>query len=130
MTSLLQLSVLTADPPFFPRIPRCGFTHTSSFRRHVLLFDQKKKLSSEDAEKWPNVLLFGIMNSENMSNHSTTKNFGKVSEQTTACGSDDLFLVITCFWAEKWTCAYMMTPKEPVLLLRSENMVTLPRCSF
>ena len=40
------------------------------------LFDQKN-LSSEDAEKWPNVLLFGIINSENMSNHSSTKNFGK-----------------------------------------------------
>ena len=42
------------------------------FRGHVLLFDQKK-LSSEDAKKWPNVLLFGIMNSENMSHHFSTK---------------------------------------------------------
>ena len=35
------------------------------------------------------------------------------------------FLVFTCFWAEKWTPADMMTLKKSVLLLRSENMVTL-----
>ena len=40
-------------------------------------FLTKKNLSSEDAKEWPNVLLFGIMNSENMSNHSSTKNFVK-----------------------------------------------------
>ena len=36
-----------------------------------------------------------------------------------------LVLVLTCFWAENWTSADMMTLKKPVLLLRSENMVTL-----
>ena len=63
------------------------------------------------------------------------------------CGRDDLFLVFTSFWAEQWTyanaktffclhlflggkvgiwlSAHMMTLKELVLLLRSENMVTL-----
>ena len=40
-------------------------------------FLTKKNLSSKDAKKWPNVFLFGIMNSEHMSNHSFTKNFGK-----------------------------------------------------
>ena len=35
------------------------------------------------------------------------------------------FLVFTCFWAEKWTPADMMTLKKAVLLLRSENIVTL-----
>ena len=35
------------------------------------------------------------------------------------------FLVFTCFWAEKWTSADMMTLTEPVILLCSENMVTL-----
>ena len=40
-------------------------------------FLTKKKLSSENAKKLPNVLLFDIMNSENMSQHSSTKNFGK-----------------------------------------------------
>ena len=54
--------------------------------------------------------------------------FWKVSVPTTACGrDDDLFfvLVFTFLWAEKWTFADMVTLKEPVLLLRSENMVTL-----
>ena len=35
------------------------------------------------------------------------------------------FFFFACFWAENWTSADMMTLKEPVLLLRSENMVTL-----
>ena len=35
------------------------------------------------------------------------------------------FLVFTSIWAEKWTSADMMTLDEPVLLLHSENMVTL-----
>ena len=35
------------------------------------------------------------------------------------------FSVFTCFWAEKWTSADMMTLKEPVLLLRNKNMATL-----
>ena len=41
------------------------------------------------------------------------------------CGRDDLFLVFTWFWAENWTSADVMTLKELVLLLRSENIVTL-----
>ena len=42
------------------------------------------------------------------------------------CGRGDLFfLIFTCFWAKKWTSEDVMTLKEPVLLLRSENMVTL-----
>ena len=55
-------------------------------------------------------------------------------------GLDDLFFFVvftylflgrkmdirgTYFWAEKWTSANRMTLKESVLLLRSENMVTL-----
>ena len=36
------------------------------------------------------------------------------------------FLVFTCFSAGKWTSADMMVLKEPVLLLHSENIVTLP----
>ena len=38
-------------------------------------------------------------------------------------GRDDHFFVFNCFWAEKWTSADMMTLKEPVLFLRSENMI-------
>ena len=41
------------------------------------------------------------------------------------CGRNDLFLVFTCFWVEKWTSADVMILKEPVLLLRSEIMVIL-----
>ena len=52
-------------------------------------FSTKKDLSSEDAKKCPNVLLFGIKNSENTSNHSSTKNLGKL---TLACERNDLFL--------------------------------------
>ena len=89
---------------------------------YVLLFDQKS-LFSEDAKKWPKVLLFGIRHSENMSNHSSTKNFGKVQgkqqpadvmtffflylllgRKIDICGRDDLFfLVFTSVWAEIWT---------------------------
>ena len=42
-------------------------------------------------------------------------------------GSDDpffFFLGFTCFWAGNWTCADLMTLKQPVLLLRSENIVS------
>ena len=115
---------------------------------YVLLFDQKK-LSSEDIEKCLNFVLFGIMDSENMSNHSSTKKFWEVSVLTAACGRDDLFfffLVFPCFWAKKWTSSDrvtffvlvftrfwgnkwtssdVMTFKKPVLLSRSEIMVTL-----
>ena len=44
------------------------------------------------------------------------------------CRRDDLvFFVFTRFWAETWTYRYadVMTSKEPVLLLRSKNIVTL-----
>ena len=73
------------------------------------------------------------MNSENMSNHSSTKKFWASSVQTTACGHGDFFfgLHLFWFWAEKWTSADVMkftsadvmTLKVPVLLLRSENIV-------
>ena len=71
----------------------------------------KTNLSSEDAKKWPNVLLFNIMNSENMSNHSSTKNFGKFQRKQRPADvmTFYFFLVITCFWAEKWTFADIMT---------------------
>ena len=100
-----------------------------------------------------------------MSNHFSTKHFGKFRCKLCVCGRDDLFfglhlllgewtsadvmaffwrkmdicgrdnlffhiyifLAFTCFWAEKWTYTDMMTLKEPVLLLRSKNMVTLPK---
>ena len=35
------------------------------------------------------------------------------------------FLVFTCFWVEQWTSADMVTFKKPVLLWRSENMISL-----
>ena len=42
------------------------------------------------------------------------------------CGRDDLFfLAFTCLWAESWTSVDVITLKEPVFLLRSENMETL-----
>ena len=86
------------------------------------------------------------MNSENMSNHSSTKNFGKLQcklrpaevmtfffglhllsgRKMVICGRDDLsFLVFTCCSPENWTSADMMTLEEHVLLLRSEDMVLL-----
>ena len=77
------------------------------------------------------VILFGIMNSENMSNHSSTKNFGKCQYKLrpadvmisfvffwsslgfggklNICGRDDLFFVFTRFRAENWTSADVMT---------------------
>ena len=74
-----------------------------------------------------------------------TRKFWDVSAQTTACrrdglffalnlilsgkldicGRDGPFLLFTKFWAENWTSADLVVFKEPVLLLRSENMVTL-----
>ena len=56
--------------------PLARVTTRPLFGGHVLLFDQKN-FSSKNAKKWPNVFLFSIMNTENMSNHSSTKNFGK-----------------------------------------------------
>ena len=47
------------------------------------------------------------------------------AEEMDICGRDDLFLVFTFLGAENWTSADMMTLKEPVLLLRGENVVTL-----
>ena len=57
------------------------------------------------------------------------ENFWEVLAQTTASGRDDffLFLVLTSFGTENWTSAGEITLKEPVLLLRGENMVTLLR---
>ena len=66
------------------------------------------------------------MNSENMSQHSSTKNFGKFQCKLQSADVMTFFLVFTaCFCAEKRTCADLMTLKKPVLLLHSENMVTL-----
>ena len=70
----------------------------------------------------------------------------EVLVQALACGRDDLFfLLFTWFWAENWASAEMMTIfllftwfwadnwafadamtfKEPVVLLRSENVVAV-----
>ena len=38
---------------------------------------------------------------------------------------DDHFLLFNKFWAKNWSCADLIALKEPVLLLRSENVVTL-----
>ena len=95
------------------------------FGGHVLLLDQKN-LSTEDAKKWPNILLFGIMNSENMSNHFPTKNYTRsFSANYVPADVMTFFLVFTCFWAEKWTPADMDDPQRTCPLSRSENMVTL-----
>ena len=40
-------------------------------------------------------------------------------------GLNDLFLGLHLILGKNWTFANMMALKEPVLLLRSENMVTL-----
>ena len=45
-----------------------------SFGGHVLLFDQKKKCPPRTPK---NALFFGIMNSEDMTNYSSTKHFVK-----------------------------------------------------
>ena len=74
---------------------------------HALLFDQKKNCLPKTPKNGQ--MLFGIMNSENMSNHFSTKNFGKFQCKLRACGRDDLFLVFTCSWAGKWTSADVMT---------------------
>ena len=50
----------------------------------------------------PKSLLYGIISSENISYHSSTKNFGKF---------DLLFIIFlgfACFWAKKWTSADLM----------------------
>ena len=69
------------------------------------------------------------MNSESMSNHSSTKNFGKfqcklrpvnvmtvffglhllLGEKMDIYGRDDVCLVFTCFWAKEWTSADVMS---------------------
>ena len=68
------------------------------------------------------------MNSENISNHFSTKNFGKLQCKLVPAEVMDVmtfFFMFTCFSAKNWTSADMMILEEPVLLLRSENMVTL-----
>ena len=72
----------------------------SPFEGHALLFDEKN-LSFEDAKKWPNVLLFGIMNSENMSNHSSTKNFGKFQCKQRPADMMTFFWSSLSFWGIK-----------------------------
>ena len=108
---------------------------------YVPFYDQKN-LSSENAKKCLLVFFFGVMNNENMSNHSSTKNFGKLYcellmtffsllftcflvENWSSVDMMTFFLVFTCFLAENWPSADMMTLEEPVLLLRNENMVIL-----
>ena len=54
------------------------------------------------------------MNSENTSNHSSTKIFGKfhfqllLGRKIDICERADLFLVFSCFGAENWTSADMI----------------------
>ena len=72
--------------------------------------DMPSFLTKKNCPKRPHVLLFGITNSGNISNHSSTKNFGKFQCKSTACGRDDLFfLVFTCYGAERWKFADLMT---------------------
>ena len=90
-----------------------GLTIRLPFGGHVMSsFLTKNSLSSEDVKKCSNVLLFGMLNSKNMWNHSYTK-FWEFSTQTTACVRDDLFF--TWFWAENRTSADVMTLKETCL---------------
>ena len=64
------------------------------------------------------------MKSENMSYHSSTKNFGKFQSKLRPA-DDTTFLFGLHLLAEKWTSADMVTLKEPVLLLGGENKVAL-----
>ena len=65
------------------------------------------------------------MNSENNGNHSSMKIFGKFHSKLWPADVMTFFFGLTCFWAENLTSAGIMTLKEPILLLCSENMVTL-----
>ena len=49
-------------------------------------FPTKQQLFSEDAKKCPHVLFFGILNSDNMSNHFSTKSFGKFQDKLRPAG--------------------------------------------
>ena len=60
-------------------------------------FLRKKLLSSMDSKSCPNVLLCGIMSSETMSIHSSTKNFGKFQCKLRPADVMTFFLVFTCF---------------------------------
>ena len=83
-------------------------------------FLTKKNLSSEDAQKLPNVLHFGIMNSKIMSNHSPTKILESFSANNSLrrddhffglhlflgrkmdiCGHDDFFFGLHLFLGRK-----------------------------
>ena len=51
------------------------------FLEDMSSFSTKKQLSSEDAKKCINVPLFGIINSDNIPNNTSTKNFGKFQDE-------------------------------------------------
>ena len=71
-----------------------------------------------------------------MSYHFSTKNFWKFDLFFTCFrannimdlrGLDDLFfLVFASFWAENWTSADLTILQQSALLLRSENIATMP----
>ena len=85
---------LTTRPPFGGHVLQSFFT--------------KNNLSSEDIKKCPNVLLFGIINSDNMSNRAYLKIFGEVLAQTTTCGRGDLFCF--CFSLDfGWKTGHLQT---------------------
>ena len=58
---------------------RSRLTIRPRFGGHVLIFNKTKKMFTGNAKKCPNVLLFDIINRENMSNHSFTKKVWEVS---------------------------------------------------
>ena len=60
-----------------------------------------------------------------MLHDSYTKIFEKFSYKLRR--TDVMTSFFAWFWAENWASANMMTFKEPVFFLRSENVVTLPR---
>ena len=49
------------------------------------------------------------MNSGNMSNHSSTKNFGKSLSKLRPADVMTFFLAFTGFWVENWTSADVIT---------------------
>ena len=67
---------------------------------HVFLFDHKQFVL-RGHQKCSNVLRFGIMNSENMSNHFSTKNFAKFQCKQRLADVMTFFSALVFFWGQK-----------------------------
>ena len=89
-------------------------------------FLSKNILSSEDINECPDVLFFGNLNSENMSNDAYQKIL--VLAQTTANRRDDLFFALHLILGEKLDLSGR-DGLQRTCPLRSENVATLGKPS-